>query len=571
MNHLKHNTIGPVYVIRNRENKSDPGTNTSYTEYGNLYIAEDADKYTLQYMKYDNTQYCTKYKLASTFDVSISIYGDLTVSNGTYTTDHTKNTRKTSNTVLTSYTSSSRLNMQDDALMFEIQSAFLQKRCGDWLQVLSCADTSREYLIRGTRQNLNHCIPYYCSSDRPSVAYALYLGINTILKSGSSYQVFRADPRRFSYMSCEQWYNNTYRDYSTDQYVETRTSLQGGLALYERVRPLFLTMLSSINDASNATELKECMKYAIRYRFFLKNFDNHAYKKKYILQFIADPTHPLFSERNGAGKRYIVSTVDQYKDILKRYTDDYIHSDIFDKSYAEFNPLAFQTGLSRSTFKYNTIYGQALLYMLLDNDDEEGSLKQFVQVCIQKISEFAEDETVALHYSYFLARHLSIQMGGGVTYSNDELLHIGTYLLDYLNETTLVGRVFKSYKTLSHHLSTDYMCEELLKYIVLQGLLVDEYAAFTAKTSDTSDTDKDAEANAFLKIDDPIAPRPTHVMQRPIFAGGAVAGACRRRVTRRKKHAVSNRDGRCCCRRRACACTCRRTQNTRKSRRSHSI
>lgn len=537
---MKHNTIGPVYIIRNRENKSDPGTNTGYIESENLYIAEDVKERDIPYMKY-SIHGCSKHKLTSLFDVAVSNSGSVTISNGIYNRTYTNNTRNNSEDVLTMYKGSHELDMEDDAIMFDIQIAFLQKRCGDWLQVLSCADTSRDYLIRGTRQNMNDCIPYYCSSDRVSVAYALYIGINTILKSESGYQFFRADPTRFSYMSCEGWFNRTYATYSTSNYAETVEILQRAVAFYEGTKPLFIELISKIKDASTATDIKDCMKYAIRYRWFLSEFSSMPLKKDYIIQFSADPMHAVFSERDGAGKEYIITAVHQYTNALRRHTDEYIHSDIYDKSYAEFNPLAFQTGLSRSPFKYNTIFGQSLLYMLLGHDDEEGTLKRFVQVCIQKICDLAEDDSVTIHYSYFLARHSVIQMGGGevtTVHSNAELLQIGTYLIEFLNDRTLVGRLFKSHKTTSHSLGTDSLCEQFMRHIALRGVLVPDYLAFLEKTYDLTIECEISETYRFLKsqlspkIDTMPSPTKTHI----VHVGGIRRVGKSMRNPRRSNH-----------------------------------
>jgi hypothetical protein len=104
-------------------------------------------------------------------------------------------------------------------------------------------------------------------------------------------------------------------------------------------------------------------------------------------------------------------------------------------------------------------------------------------------------------------------------HSNAELLQIGTYLMKYLNDRTLVGRLFKSHKTTSHSLGTDSLCEQFMRHIALRGVLVSDYLAFLEKTYDLTIECEISETYRFLKsqlspkINTPPSLTKTHILR----------------------------------------------------------
>lgn len=92
----------------------------------------------------------------------------------------------------------------DNMLEFNINRLFLQKRSGDWLQVLSCKDVKNRELTEYTalsdnkslkteiisKNKLNDKRVYFVTIDRLALSYALLNGINCIYANSSTYSYY---------------------------------------------------------------------------------------------------------------------------------------------------------------------------------------------------------------------------------------------------------------------------------------------------------------------------------------------------------------------------------------------
>jgi hypothetical protein len=280
------------------------------------------------------------------------------------------------------------------------QSCFLRKRAGDWLQVLSCLDTNRTYLINSESKNLNGSKVYFCSSDRIAVAFALYNDINCIFKRDNTYLV---------YNSKQTVKMNNYPSQSLSYFRENAQKyiplLSEGIENYKQLKSQWGEELLRIKEVENIQDVKHLVIQALHYKSLSSCFGSE-YTIKLIMKFIENPNDSYFDQlHNMEAIRLATKTFEQtirrFK-YLNKY--DVSESDEYIKLF-QFDNVSFDS--------YDLAYGAALFSSLMLVNDI--LLNEFVIGAINKVIEFTSyDVNVITLYSLLLeSSDIITQVGGG--------------------------------------------------------------------------------------------------------------------------------------------------------------
>lgn len=312
---------------------------------------------------------------------------------------------------------------------------FIRKRSGDFLQVLSCKQKDRMYKIESTVKSLEDCIVYFCSSDRVAIAYSLYLGINCIRKVSSAIQMYR----NFSETptvnpSIQKFKDNLLRKNEIIELFNT------GLATFAALETEFVSEMDKIAKADSVEKIKDCVKYAMFYYQMTDCYDISS-SISYIRRFM-DSTqndNPTDSITYMDYIRMINQIVDHFTYANSLFDNRSFERKILDKLFPGFDPTTYYITKTKSSnaFHYGVIYGQSVLYMLYQSDNEK--LMNFVRNCVDAIMNVVDDPNLHVAYSYFADRidlltnrEEAVSGGGLIHYSKDALLKYCEYL-DWAN------------------------------------------------------------------------------------------------------------------------------------------
>lgn len=437
------NTIGKVYIIKNREGKNDQGPNPSFRGISVNYAYETDIDLNIAYPKFEDNDTIVN-KFGSVFTLELSDTELYCYSNGEY---HDQAT----------FSQNTRISILDDIHIFhtilndvminrdikaihDVQFRFIQKRSGDFLQVLSCADKDRVYDIDGEEKNLRDMTVYFCSADRIPCAYALSVGINTIYISGKGNKVFRNMSDLPDHIDAE--FQKLLDDKNT-----VKRNLEWMLNTYIRISNLLKERINTVHLAETVEDIKKYIGYAYQFDCLPGSFGSIYKDAELVHTFIEDDTNPIFS--TNLTKRKLLSHVFHYKSAKKYYWSFDIETPLHDKIYREFNPLIYKriyqehelsnkkTTEEKYVNPYGALYGMALLSTLFHNPE----LKEFVNICVHKILDLAEIAGVpeaGNFYKFFLERHRNHHSGGSYNseYSliRDAYREMAEICMDYLND-----------------------------------------------------------------------------------------------------------------------------------------
>lgn len=201
---LNRVTDGQVFFVKNREVYNDPGKVLIHRIYDTEHFKciYDAFPGKVIYPRY--TDDSPKQILHSKFDVEMYIHGE----NSTCVMKHDGDVIEVENINTTNsiYEITQRLNDVYDFARSAVnppeafhtkivQSCFLRKRAGDWLQALSTFDKRRAYTdARGVPVSLQNAIVYFCSGDQIAVATGLHYNANCISKIRAEFIRIKSAP-----------------------------------------------------------------------------------------------------------------------------------------------------------------------------------------------------------------------------------------------------------------------------------------------------------------------------------------------------------------------------------------
>lgn len=412
----------------------DPGNNKKHSDIANFYVAKDIDKNTIIYSKYvrpENDSIHPFHELHSKFDVFIknenNAFKLTTYLNNIIIED---DIQRKDNTV---YNVMRKINNTTNNDI--INSNFLRKRAGDWLQVLSCLDKTRKYLINGQVKNLTDCIVYFCSADRTALSFALCIGVNCLLKRIDGYFMYKAKeitvPNGTKLSSDELF--QYYRDEKLD---ETRALLTEGLDEYYKLKNEWESVLNTVDSSDSFDDLKTKLLLAYHYKSLTK-FGSTAHIE-FIQQFLRNPYDTSFSHgvEADSARWTIVNFCKEYPTTIRRFR----HLNPYVTSVKEeyYHLFRFE---NTSFESLDMIYGCTLFDNLLTKC---GLNIPFIQTIIIKIMERVielsnNNETIVALYTIFMeVNNLITQDGGGSTkysskfISRDLLIKIGDYLTKFM-------------------------------------------------------------------------------------------------------------------------------------------
>jgi hypothetical protein len=444
---LEKNTIGKVYFVINREVMLDPGNNmSSIADSNNLYVAKDVDRKTITYPKYVSPEndYVHKFKeLHSKFDVSIENEDGKFI----FTT-------KLNNTLIESLkdieinNSISNLKriINSAASIDVIKSCFLRKRSGDWLQILSCLDKSRDYLVNGQVKKLRDCIIYFCSSDLIALSFALCCGVNCIIRRDSVYSVYRAreieipiemDP----FLKQRRDAVELFHYFRNEKLEETIYILKEGLEEYKKLKSEWEGILMTVDTVDSFDRLKELLVLALHYCTLTDLSTRET--TPFVEKFINNPYDDIFSDpMDGVTACWAVSKrAQEYPTTIRRFrhlniykTSEKVpyYNDVF-----KFENTSFESR--------DMIYGCVLFRTILNSAGSGGIHKTFIIKLMERIMSLLEyDENIVAMYSLFFDVHnLYEQHGGGDPSKSHSitkrvLVRIGDYITENLLADTCV-------------------------------------------------------------------------------------------------------------------------------------
>ncbi len=467
---LINNTIGKVIVLRNREETNDGGTNCTNDTFrkSKVPIAIDASNNPIYYPKYLPLGYITT-KFCSNHDITLN-KESIEIDDEIY--NFSENTVTQLNNKLEEYKPYTDFNLHDSYYRTIISHKFVQKRSGDFLQVLSCTDLNRPYKIDDTNINLKDYTVYFCSTDQVPISYCLYLGINCIFKTFNGKEsIFK-----FYYNKDMNWATQSSKIYSEllANKSSVDTIIRESITLYDKFEPIIRNEMNKISLASNIEDIRTCVKYALIYYDLIDCYI--TVRDSELIQMFLNSSDAITEYSD---KQYLVNTIKRikrYNDLWRNYT---IHTPIKEsKLFPNFDPTTYfvRKGNGEQYRNYGMVYGQAILYMLTNG--KNAHLLQFIKECINQILSHIsienEEEQLAfyLHYQVFSERLIektdsSGMLRGGVKLTKNHATIICGHLLHHLNNT-------KEQHALAHisivlhsiELPTYSVCTEIIEYII---------------------------------------------------------------------------------------------------------
>jgi hypothetical protein len=497
---LSKNTIGNVYYINNREQENDGGPNISDPDkIKEFNIITDATKGNIYYYSYKNTNNYF-HKFGSIYDLSLSLT-QLSVSDKRLTSNYNFKDNKTPalSPKLDDLLTMHYEDMLEEDTLRSIHDIFIQKRSGDFLQVLSCFQKERLYKIDSVVKNLKDCEVYFCSTDRIAIAYAIYLGINCIRKVLTP---TISEMRIYSNTNTVKSMNIIAEFNSHMLHKESILQLfQDGLRIYTRLEKQFKVGYNKIHDAISINEIKECVANALYY-YELQNAYGNTYYIQLVELYIKDSSK-ITSEIDKKGINDAIQIFTKYNSIFK---DNTYTNVIKDKYYPEFDPTNFivKKTKHKNAYSYNVMYGQSILYLLYMSEIKE--LKSFVQNCIGKITDLIDNDDLHIVYSYFMERLEKKETTPVIGGSIRNLASFFTYC-DYLY-WCYTSQESAKYRLHMLTISNNALKYSLSPYVIIPDLIetmIDEikipYIPYLSKLNELSElTERQLRIQSFLKM-----------------------------------------------------------------------
>lgn len=346
---LAMNTIGKVYFVINREVMNDPGNNGTPKETHALTIARDKSPDPITYTSYVSDNIIDYQNIHSKLSIKLTTDAKCTTYSNNEKVEQTESSKH------------NEIGRVLNTIMFaksalEIQSAFLRKRAGDWLQVLSCRDKDRLYEIKGELKNLSDCNVYFCSSDRIAIAFALYNDINCIFKRDMSYLMYKSrNPS--PYLSGLPLFLH-----HRSNAIHHIPMLKTGVELYRKLKTEWGKQLMEIEHATTLDELKQLLLLSIHYSTLQ---DEYATWRQIglIEKFIENHMDPMFEELNNYMP--INRAISGFDYQIRRYT--YLNA--FETSSLEAYYHIFSPG-NTSIDSYDMLYNCTILGSLVFSNDD---------------------------------------------------------------------------------------------------------------------------------------------------------------------------------------------------------
>jgi hypothetical protein len=484
VNELKKNTIGNVYYIINREIIMDPGNNKGMDDDShNFFVAKDVDTKTIKYSKYirSNNYAYAHTDLHSLFDISIE--NTLIHSNQQFILKTFLNNillekikTKKQNTI-TNVKRKIATNRNNHDI---INSCFLRKRAGDWLQILSCLDKDRKYLINGNVKNLTDCILYFCSADRVAIAFALCCGINCILFRNNDFYMYSANEIEVPShrMSTFELFNY----YKTVKLSETVELLNTGLQEFNRLRNEWKEKLNTITSVKSCNEIKELIYLAFHYDELFGHFGSYAIME-IVNEFVKNPNSNIFDSDHSYCS-IIIDSIKKFPLAIRRH----MHMNPFEISPREkyYNKFKFE---NISLESFDLMYGCDLMENLIFNDE----MKEFTSNAIHRLIEITGfNKHVMTLYSIFCEKNKltnTIQYGGGYKPSSSDIQEIANYITKYLLSPKKVTDLYVGeFSVVS--LCLDVLGEELMEFILYEkGITSPDYIKYVEYVNSEPDSD----------------------------------------------------------------------------------
>lgn len=459
---LKQNTIGQVYYILNREVLNDPGRHSIPAESRSLYVARDTDNRPILYDRHTDQSN----SLYSLFDVRLEYDQNTVTCTTSYNGSDVEVAQESSNNEVSSVLETIVLAPNTQT----IQSAFLRKRAGDWLQVLSCIDDTRVYTVNGQSKNLKDCAVYFCTSDRIAFAFALYNNINSILKRDNTFIMYKSRGRRAakpSHLSGQPLF--FYRREHADEYASV---LKDGLETYNAIKQDFTSKISGVSDISSLDELKRILVVAMRYYDLLSQYNAGVVYD--IQKFVDNPMDPYFEEgRYYASVNYAIDH--NFDEIMRKKK----HLSPYDFSEEEkfYRTFSFQ---NVSLDSPDILYGCSIFRCMLRFEE----LHSFVHDAMNKVIELTNYDVhvIALYSRIVESRNMSGRdehlQTGGYRSSTDVLTRLGNYLTYHLVNPGIVPHSMvlgPSNFTINHKT----VCRDFTEWLVYKkGIVPKGYPAY---------------------------------------------------------------------------------------------
>lgn len=312
-------TDGQVFFIKNREVFNDPGKSLTRVLRTTPYfkVLYDAFPGKTIYPRY--TEISTKHILHSTFDVELYLHNK----NTTCVMKHDGVVIEVENTNTTNSVDKIVRRLQDvydftrNAVKFPedlhtriVQSCFLRKRAGDWLQILSTFDKRRPYIdANGTPTSIENAIVYFCSEDRLAVAVALHYNANCIYyqSSHSEMRIFEPTARMIPpYIELSHF---------TDpiRIAAAKQTIQNGFDTMNMIDEMFLPILTNVSEGT----LHGAIDAALQYRVALNDFLTlHTYST-FAQAYLENHTQALFESADA--KQIITHCVQSVNELGTKY------------------------------------------------------------------------------------------------------------------------------------------------------------------------------------------------------------------------------------------------------------
>ena len=510
---LGKNTIGKVYLIQNRERYNDSGSNKRTDSYpATISILHDADESDIVYERWNGDDNITT-KLCSIFKVTLSQSNIITTYNNVDidTINFKEKTTPQTAPSLKEYINNLSRNassMYDLEYIRLIQTAFLRKRCGDWLQILSCVDRNRLYEDGGHLRNLKNVKTYFCSTDKIPLGYALYLGINCIRqRSNTRFEYFQNESDDISVNYERGQLSAALMEYaimSTTEYEENVADIKHGIEFYNAQSEIFQPYLETVKEAKDVTELKKYLGNALKFAHFVDKF-RYLHQYSYLINaFLASPEHPEFSERD---QRLLKNAISGIRSANGTFKDINIDAPHYDDVFVYSDPTSYEVKYSKSSSYYSVVYCQAILYSIMGiaRERKSDSLIRFVYNFSKAITSLTDDPTIMTHYSLFMDTFPEFNSGGGISHSyrKKDLIFIGEHLAEFLmykyqkTDITFV-RIAKITQV---SVGDGLVCMDILRRIILKyNTQIPSYIQYLTLVEELSGlNDDDKEVLEFLK------------------------------------------------------------------------
>ena len=502
---LSHTTIGKVYLIQNRERYNDSGVNKSIDSYPEtISILHDIDKSDIVYERWNGdddiiTKLCSIYNVSLSQTKLTTRYNNTVVDNISFKEKTTSQSAPTLKKYINQL-SQNASSMYDLKYISSIQTAFLRKRCGDWLQILSCIDRDRLYEDGGGHlRNLKNVKTYFCSTDKIPLGYAVYLGINCIRqRSNTNFEYFQNDTDDIS-LNYERGQSlaalKEYATMSTTEYAKNVATIKHGFDFYNTQSEIFQPYLETVTEAKDVTELKKYLGNALKFAHFVELY-RYLHEYSYLINaFLASPEHPEFSERD---QRLLRNAINGIRSANITFADINIDAPYYDDVFVYSDPTSYEVKYSKSSMYYSVVYCQAILYSIMGiaRERKSDSLIRFVYNFSKAITSLTDDPTIMTHYSLFMDTFPEFNSGGGVphSYRKKDLIFIGEHLAEFLmykyQETDIT--FVRIAKITQVSVGDGLVCMDILRRIILKyNTQIPSYIQYLTLVEELSGLDDD--------------------------------------------------------------------------------